>query len=110
MPGPPVIVPGELELSPQEMVAEKSLRVPVELWSVNIAVGPVYVCVLTGIVAHIDESRASLTLAVEVTVALFLGLSTSVIVTVVNLLNPFSNPRTIRVGAKFLKSGIENLG
>jgi hypothetical protein len=40
LPGPPTIVPVELELSPQLIVALKSLKVPLELWSVNTAVGP----------------------------------------------------------------------
>ena len=43
-PSGPATVPAELELSPQLIVAVKSLSVPVELWSVNPAVGPLYVC------------------------------------------------------------------
>ena len=72
-----MIVPGELELSPQLMLAVKSLGVPVVLLSLNSAVDPVNVWPLTGgavlggavVVAgvgHIDVSAASPTLAVEV--------------------------------------------
>src|SRR5438093_9202036 len=81
LPPAPAIVPDELELSPQLIVAVKSLSVPVELWSVNPAVGPLYVCSTNGGIKHFDDSGASPTLAVECAVAVLDRLAVSVITT-----------------------------
>ena len=86
------MVPAELMLSPQLMVAVKSPELPVALLSLNLAVTPLNICVLTGgavlagvvVVAgvgHIDVSAASPTLAVEMASAVF-ELSLSVTCTV----------------------------
>jgi hypothetical protein len=71
-----------VELSPQLIVALKSLRVPVLEVSLNDAVDPVNAGVMNGGIVHVELSDASATFALESTVALLLGVSMSVITTV----------------------------
>ena len=77
------MVPIELVVSPQLIVALKSLRVPVDEPSVNSAVDPTKVVVMTGGIVQLEVSAASATVAVELVVAVLPELSTSVIVTLI---------------------------
>jgi hypothetical protein len=82
-PAGPLTVPTELNPSPQLIVAVKSAVVPNGLASVTPATGPLNDCGDTGEAAQLAAIVASATFAVEVAVAVLLGVSVSVIVTVI---------------------------
>jgi hypothetical protein len=77
----PVTIPLELELSPQSIVAVKSLTVPNGLASVRVATFPLNGFRTTDGAAQVAAIGASATFAVDVAVAELLALSTSVIFT-----------------------------
>src|SRR4029077_19109067 len=82
VPGPPLMVPAEVVPSPHPMMAEKSLSVPVELASVNVAVAPANVAVMAPVgPAQPEASCASTIVAVLESDARLLALSMSAIVT-----------------------------
>ena len=68
---PPLVVPVELEPSPQSIVAVKSERVPIGLASTRLATRPLYDCGELPAVAQLAVSAASAMVAESATVAAF---------------------------------------